>query len=175
MNEEVKRKIEEAALNACIVADSNGEPIQDQWAYDRFKAGAQFGYSLLSEENARLKEKFEMALSFIYENKGRATPTVTANKFIKKLRSYEQSKMRSMKKIKPKNIYREDLYAGLQDANDHDIDSCFMYIGARHYMDTAQIHLNRKEVKELHKYLTKVVAWMDTKETKRIDSNKGEA
>lgn len=77
-----------------------------------------------------------------------------------------------MKNRKPKDIYREDLYAGLQDANDHDIDSCFLYIGGRHYMSNSQIHLNRKEVKELYEYLTKVVSWMESKEISCIEGEK---
>lgn len=37
--EQDQAAIEAAALDACVVPDSNGEPAQDQWAYDRFKAG----------------------------------------------------------------------------------------------------------------------------------------
>lgn len=37
-----QQRIEEAALNTCIVPDHDGEPAQDQWAYDRFKAGIEW-------------------------------------------------------------------------------------------------------------------------------------
>ncbi len=42
---------------------------------------------VLKAELSRVTEKLELALSFIEVNKGYATPTVAANKFIKHIRS----------------------------------------------------------------------------------------
>ena len=42
MTPDYEAKLYEAALNACIIHDHEGEPTQDPWAHDRFLAGAAF-------------------------------------------------------------------------------------------------------------------------------------
>lgn len=53
--EDVMKEIEEKALSAeaCGTNDQNGDLVQDQWAYDRYKAGAIFGYSIAQQKQGR--------------------------------------------------------------------------------------------------------------------------
>lgn len=71
ISEAFKRKVEKEALEACVVPDSNGEPYQDEWGYDRFKIGAYFAHPLAFTEGVRaavdeLKEGHDEILKFEY-------------------------------------------------------------------------------------------------------------
>ena len=68
------------------------------------------------------------------------------------------------KRIRKPNLKKahfDDCYIGLDETGDKSADACFVYIGGRHYMNSAQIHLNREEVKYIYKKLEKVIKWMD--------------
>lgn len=68
---------------------------------------------------------------------------------------------------KPHTLDREmtetavNIYAGFDEAED-----CVVYIGGRYYNGSAQIHLNRAEVKDLSKWLVRAEAYLASKESK---------
>ena len=61
---------------------------------------------------------------------------------------------------KPKGLNYKELYTGFMPYG--------IYVGASYYEESAQIHLSLDEAKELHKFLSKAIKYLEGKEKQMI-------